>query len=158
MFVVEKAKLGSDFAQMTEVAANGSTSLSNSYKTTDADVIPGNTYSYRLNVVDFSGNQTYSNVKNVAIDANSNVMVLSAPVPNPATDAIDVNFTLANTADIRLSLYDITGKEVAVISTATFNAGAHTLHYSLNGIPSGSYNVVLSANGLVLSQTFTIAK
>jgi len=46
--------------------------------------------------------------------------------PNPFTDELHIQYTLAQAQDMRLSIYDVTGKEVTVIANTRQDAGKYT--------------------------------
>jgi hypothetical protein len=157
-FVVEKENTTNNFVAISEIAAKGSNVLSNSYSTTDENVECGNTYTYRLKSVNLDGSYSYSNEKLVSIDAAANFVSLDKPTPIPASNNITVSFTLSADANVKLSIFDMTGKEVMVLlANQTFN-GNNKLSFSLANLANGSYNLILNSNGNIVSQTFNIVK
>jgi hypothetical protein len=159
-FAVEKSNANSNnFETIKEVEAAGSNNLSNPYSATDENVLAGNSYIYRLKSIDFTGEYSYSNEKIVTIDGNNNFITLDKPTPNPAKDLLNISFSLSADMNVRLSIYDLSGKEIAVIKDAHFNATNHEkLSFNLTNIPSGSYSLVMNANGNIISHSFTIVK
>ena len=63
--------------------------------------------------------------------------------PNPFNPSTTISFQLAETQEIRVSAYDITGKEVAVIAEGLAAAGENQLHFNAESLPSGVYLVAL---------------
>ncbi|MCL2039023.1 MAG: T9SS type A sorting domain-containing protein [Bacteroidetes bacterium] len=158
-FVVEKLNTSNNFANIYETEAKRDNNIANIYTTTDANVQCGNTYTYRLKSINVDGSYNYSSEKSVSIDATSNFISLDKPTPNPVTDnTFDVAFALSNEANIKLSIMDITGKEVMVLVSNQAFSGSNKLSFALNNLPSGSYNLILYADGNSVSQSFTIAK
>ena len=160
-FVVEKAATsgaGVAFNPINEVQANRNSSISNSYSAVDADIFAGNTYIYRLKSIDVSGNATYSNEKMINVDANNNLISLDKPHPNPASNDIIINFNLSTEMDIRLSIFDINGNEVVVVREGMFSPKTHKFNFSIANLASGTYNLVLRANGNIIAQQFNIVK
>jgi hypothetical protein len=160
-FVVEKAATsgaGVVFKPINEVQANRNSSISNSYSAIDGDIFAGNTYIYRLKSIDVSGNATYSNEKMINVDANNNLISLDKPHPNPASNDININFNLSSEMDIRLSIFDINGNEVVVVREGMFSPRTHKFNFSIANLASGTYNLVLRANGNIIAQQFNIVK
>ncbi len=83
---------------------------------------------------------------------------LGAAFPNPFNPATVVPFELAGAGPVRLAVYDVTGRQVAVLVDATMNAGRHTVAWDASGLPSGVYIVRLTAGGKVMTGKATLLK
>jgi len=74
--------------------------------------------------------------------------------PNPAGDETNISFTLHNNADVKLSVVDITGREIAVVTSSKLDAGAHQFPLSLSQVKAkGTYFVRLDVNGMQMVKT-----
>ena len=75
------------------------------------------------------------------------VFTLGQNVPNPYTDMTTIPFTLKQPADVRLTLWDLSGREVATIMEDKRGAGSY--HVKVRpasfGLSSGSYIYQLEA-------------
>jgi hypothetical protein len=71
--------------------------------------------------------------------------------PNPAEDQVTFKFNLDNRANVRLSLINILGSEVAVISNGTRTAGPHQVNYDLETLANGSYFYRLQAGEILIT-------
>lgn len=69
--------------------------------------------------------------------------------PNPFNPETEVSFTLNRDAMICLSIYDIAGREVAVIYDGFETTGQHTAKFSGAGLPSGVYFFTLKVGSEV---------
>jgi zinc metalloprotease ZmpB len=61
--------------------------------------------------------------------------------PNPFNPTTTIGFSLASSAHVRLSIYNVLGQEIAVVADAEFAAGAHTTIWdasNLSGVAVGS--------------------
>ncbi|GAB3290219.1 hypothetical protein GCM10027511_02480 [Hymenobacter humi] len=67
--------------------------------------------------------------------------VLGQNYPNPYVGETTVPFTLTNTSDVRLDLFDLAGRKVAGIVRKNQGAGEHTIKLNLGGLglPPGDY-------------------
>lgn len=67
--------------------------------------------------------------------------VLGQNYPNPYTDETTVPFTLANSSDVRLDLFDPLGRKVAVVLRKGLDPGPQHIHLNLYGLdlPAGDY-------------------
>ncbi len=71
-----------------------------------------------------------------ALDANA----LAPPVPNPATDRVQLTFALPTAGQASLTVLDMLGRTVAVpVAQAWFAAGTHEAELTVNELPAGVY-------------------
>ncbi len=84
--------------------------------------------------------------------------VLRTVYPNPSAETATVAFDLAASAPVRLAVYDVLGREVALVVDGTRAAGAHAEAVETAGLPSGVYLVRLEAGGRVQTRRFTVVR
>lgn len=70
---------------------------------------------------------------------------LSAAYPNPFNPVTVIPYSLAERSDVSLRIFDVLGREVAVLASGVQNAGLHHLEWNANGVPSGVYFARLEA-------------
>jgi hypothetical protein len=75
---------------------------------------------------------------------------LLPPAPNPGAPPVRVSFHLEGPHDVRLCVYDVTGRLVRVVEQARFGSGAHTCYWdgktqAGRTAPSGGYWIRLQA-------------
>ncbi len=75
--------------------------------------------------------------------------------PSPLVGRGTVAFSLGAPADVRVAVYDVTGRRVAVLAEGAFDAGRHTSALDASALPSGVYLVRLRAEGTGGLQTLT---
>ena len=85
-------------------------------------------------------------------------VTLAPPAPNPATGAVRLAATLAEAGRARLSVYDVLGREVAVVFDGVQAAGAHAVVWDAAGVAAGVYVVRLEAAGLVRTRTVAVTR
>ena len=73
--------------------------------------------------------------------------------PSPAAGAVRVRFELAAPAAVRLAVYDVLGREVAVLAEGHRAAGPHAATWA--GGPAGTYLVRLDAGGRTATRAVT---
>lgn len=66
--------------------------------------------------------------------------------PNPFNAQTQFSFALDRAGDVRLTLFNIAGQEVAQVVNAAMSAGAHVVPFDANALPSGLYFAHLTAN------------
>ena len=67
--------------------------------------------------------------------------------PNPFNPQTSIAFVLAADAHVRLTVYDVRGRSVAVLADRAFGAGEHTVLFDGRDQPSGVYFYRLQADG-----------
>lgn len=65
--------------------------------------------------------------------------------PNPFNPATTLSFELWDAAQVKLSVYDIAGREVAVLAEGWMPAGAHQIEWGASAMASGVYFAHLNA-------------
>lgn len=67
--------------------------------------------------------------------------------PNPVTGSALLTFSLPSAGYVRLELYDVAGWLVRRLIAGEREGGKRTIRAALDDLPSGSYTVLLSAEG-----------
>jgi hypothetical protein len=83
---------------------------------------------------------------------------LERPYPNPFADATTVGYTLPNAGPVRLVVYDLLGREVAVLVDGVQEAGPHTARFDGSALASGLYLVRLDADGVTTTHRVSLAR
>jgi agmatine/peptidylarginine deiminase len=96
-------------------------------------------------------------------DAPPAILALDPVTPNPFNPSAKVRFHLPEAAPVRLSVMDITGREVARLIDRTLTAGDHQVMWegrTAGGgqAPSGIYLMMLEAGGQRLTQRAVLLK
>lgn len=161
-FVIERSNLsetGKNFMPIEEVAAVGNSNITNYYgPIVDSKVSMGNTYIYRLKMLDRNGDFEYSDEKVVALTSVNGAISLNEVMPNPARDMSTVEFSISNDMDVTLSIYDMNGKEVSVIASGRLNIGTHKYDINAAQMTTGAYTVVLRSGDVVLTTKLNVVK
>ncbi len=78
--------------------------------------------------------------------------------PNPFNPSTKISYSLKNTGKVRLSVFDMLGREVAVLVNSTQNAGVHNVTFSASKLVSGIYMYRLEADNNILSKKMVLMK
>jgi GEVED domain-containing protein/type IX secretion system substrate protein/uncharacterized protein DUF11 len=84
-----------------------------------------------------------------APDADSTIprgYALEQNYPNPFNPVTTIQFALPETGRIRLAVYDVLGREVALLAAGTLSAGQHQVQFDALNLPSGTYVYRLDTN------------
>ncbi|MCB0721429.1 MAG: T9SS type A sorting domain-containing protein [Ignavibacteriae bacterium] len=78
--------------------------------------------------------------------------------PNPFNPTTNLNFKIKNSNFVRLSVYDISGKEVAVLVNGILNAGEYIYTFNGENLSSGVYFYRLVSDGFTAVRKMTLIK
>lgn len=82
-------------------------------------------------------------------------LLLSSPVPNPASNLTRVNFELPRAGEVNLSILDLVGRPLA-LRTRNYTAGAQSESIDVSQLPNGTYLLVLDYDGSRLLQKLVV--
>jgi hypothetical protein len=78
--------------------------------------------------------------------------------PNPFNPVTTISYTLPKAADVKISVYDFLGNEVATLVDGMRSAGTHTTLFDGANLSSGIYFYKLQAEGRVISKKMALIK
>lgn len=78
--------------------------------------------------------------------------------PNPFNPTTSITYHVPKSGEIRLSVFDMLGREVAVVVNGTVNAGTHTVNVDGRSLSSGMYIYRLQAGNQVITRKMTLVK
>ncbi|MBI2428554.1 MAG: family 10 glycosylhydrolase, partial [Ignavibacteriales bacterium] len=112
----------------------------------DNTVMYGETYTYAVTSFDKLDNESnmYASI-NLTVTGVEDVIAaplvfaLAQNYPNPFNPTTTFNFTLSNSNQTTLKVYDLLGREVATIADELLEAGSHTYQFSGANLASGVY-------------------
>jgi hypothetical protein len=64
---------------------------------------------------------------------------LSQNYPNPFNPVTTISFTLPRTSDVKLTIYDLLGREVATLVSGIYAAGKHRVQWHAGNVANGLY-------------------
>ena len=76
--------------------------------------------------------------------------------PNPATDVTSVNFDLTTGSDVKVSVINVSGQEVAVSNAGILNAGENTVDVDVSNLTKGVYYVQLVTDFGTFTKPLTV--
>ena len=87
-----------------------------------------------------------------------NDYILYPPFPNPFNNTTTITFNLQSELEVKLAVYDITGKEVTRLETRDSSPGTNQVVWDASGQASGIYFVRLEAGDYVQTQKVVLLK
>ncbi|MDD5487202.1 MAG: hypothetical protein PHW65_06585, partial [Dehalococcoidales bacterium] len=114
-----------------DLTGAGTTTERHVYTYSDRAVRPGAAYSYILEDVDYSGNIVQHDPVSVLIPENVLAATadfrLEPAYPNPFNPAFTLPFSLNRTMDVRITMYDLSGRQVRSIVNSRLDAGTYSM-------------------------------
>ncbi len=147
-FDIERSAINGSWAKIGTVSGNGTSTTPHSYSFTDRAVASGK-YNYRLKQTDFNGNFEYHNLGSEVIIGIPMKYDLSQNYPNPFNPSTKINYDLPADGKVAIKLFDMSGKEVALLVNEVKTAGYHTVDFNASNLSSGVYlyRITVEANG-----------
>lgn len=90
--------------------------------------------------------------------AAQRAVVLGTPSPNPAQGMVDLPFALLQDGRARITVYDVTGRQVAVAADRTFGSGGQVAEFDASRLAAGVYVIVLEAGGQRATQRLSVVR
>ena len=87
-----------------------------------------------------------------------NQVVLHQNYPNPFNPSTLIRYQLPVSSVVSLKVFDMLGREVAVLVDGKVNAGSHEVTFNADGLSSGVYFYQLQTNEFVDTKQFTLIK
>jgi len=155
-FAIERSANGVDFTRVGFVEGKGTTTERNSYSFVDNSVNTGK-YTYRLKQTDFDGSFEYSKSIEVSVGIPTEFS-LSQNYPNPFNPSTTINFALPKSSNVKLTIYNALGKEVATLVNGTMEAGNHSAVWNASNNASGMYFFKLEAGNFTSTKKMMLIK
>lgn len=138
---------GFDPANSTPLAITSAVSY------TDNDIEAGKTYYYTLAAVDFAGNvSAYApQISFVITDVTDEFgmpteYTLSQNYPNPFNPTTEIRFGVPEQSNVKITIYNAVGKQVAVLVNKDFSAGYYTYTFDARNLSTGVYFYEMQTN------------
>jgi len=95
-------------------------------------------------------------IKNISQAAES--FSLSQNYPNPFNPVTNIKFSLPKSAHIKLTVYDVTGKEVAVLVNEIKKSGGYEVDFDASNLASGVYFYQLKSDNFYSFKKMVLVK
>jgi hypothetical protein len=122
------------------IEGHGTTNEQQSYKFKDLKLTTGK-YQYRLKQIDYNSNFEYHNL------TSPNEILIGKPAaadlfqnyPNPSNPASKVDFQIPFDGKVSIKVFDVSGREVAILTDKQYEAGFYTAEFNGSNLASGVY-------------------
>jgi surface protein len=86
------------------------------------------------------------------------MVTLNQNYPNPFNPTTVISYELPQSANVKLDVYDMTGRQVATLVNGQVAAGRHTVNFDASRLSSGVYLYRLQAGSSIQTRKLTILK
>jgi hypothetical protein len=87
-----------------------------------------------------------------------NYFALKQNYPNPFNPTTNISFTLPSRSLVSLKVFDILGREVAILASEELPSGTHTHQWNAAGLPSGFYFYRIQSGGFVETKKLVLLR
>jgi hypothetical protein len=147
---------------IASIEGSGTTSEFHNYEYIDEQVIPGNTYTYVLSDVSYANEETKYIDKAVTITIPEydipTEFALDNNKPNPLNPTTTISYELPQAQNIKLQIFDITGRLVETLYNGYKEAGHWDVTWNASNQSSGVYIYRLQAGDRCISKKMVVLK
>jgi|GEM_PF-2404690 len=151
-----------DGSLIRRVPGAGTTTVRTDYVWLDQSSLEnGVTYQYELVAVDVNGTRHRMGVQSATPVANDVAPVefaLAQNYPNPFNPTTTISFSLVENSPVQLTVYDLTGREIAMLVNDTRDAGNYSVTFDAAGQPTGMYFYRLQAGSFNIVRKMMLMK
>jgi len=83
--------------------------------------------------------------------------ILGNVYPNPASGTAKLDFALGNPEQVKITLYDMLGHQIAVVADGQYTSGMHTISFDTDNLKEGVYLYSINAGSFSKTLKFTVA-
>lgn len=98
----------------------------------------------------FTGNTSFSNIPSE--------FSISQNYPNPFNPSTTIDFSLPTDTKVSIRVYDITGKEAAIVVNTNMNTGFHSISFNAVNLSSGVYFYTINAGNFTKTLKMILIK
>jgi hypothetical protein len=116
---------------------------------------------FRFEFVNRRGNNVYVDNFTIAngatgVEENAKEAVKFSLFPNPMNDEATLSYELKENSEVRISLYDITGREIKTLENTTLNSGKQELKINKHLLQPGMYFIRFEAGETTFSHKLLV--
>ena len=83
---------------------------------------------------------------------------LAQNYPNPFNPATKIDLSVPKAGNVKLSVYDITGKEITILRNGYLNSGVYTIEFNAGNLSSGVHFYRIEAGNFVSTKRMILLK
>jgi len=162
-FEIQRSNDNQNFNRIGFVEGKGTTTERQEYSFRDNTITGEGKYFYRLKQIDHEGTFSYSQVIEIDYNLLPSKFSLSQNYPNPFNPTTKIKFTIPQdvrreTRDVSLKVYDILGKEIAILVNEKKQPGVYEIEFDAGEFSSGIYFYILTAGKFIDTKKMILIK
>ncbi len=160
-FAIERRSGANDeWKEIGYVNGNGSGGGTFSYTFSDDDIpADAGMLVYRLKQIDFDGSYTYSSEVYIYTGkADAMRFQMLQNYPNPFNPVTTIAYEIPESGEVRVTVTDSYGKEIACIQQLRQHAGWHNIAFDASALPGGVYFYHLTYGGKRITKKMAVLK
>ena len=159
--VGERFELLDSYRSNDNLKGQGSVTYRTDYNYTDEKVRVGQTYSYQLSDVDYTGKETRHDL--VSVTVRSRGVRMKSAYPNPFNPSTTFTVVLGEPTQLRVSIFNLLGQEVQRLMDKHQPEGEYTISWNGrdqngNNLPSGLYFIELQSGSTLQVQKAVLVR
>lgn len=156
-------KLYRDNEVIAFIEGAGTTTETNDYSYLDKNVIPGKTYTYTLADLSYDNTEEIHENKTITVTAAKNLVdnasfTLDAAYPNPFNPSTSIDYSLTETQNIELSIFNMKGERVITLFDGERTAGQYSQIWYASHVQSGVYLLRARYGNQITTQKLLLLK
>jgi hypothetical protein len=155
-FEVQRRSENKDWEIIGFIAGRGTTTELSNYSFTDVIKASGS-FSYRLKQIDFDGTYEFSDEISVEVSLPLEFN-LAQNYPNPFNPSTVISFSITQSTNVNLSVFNLLGEKVVTLINEMKDAGSHELEFNAANLTSGIYLYRLEAGNFVSVKKMMLMK
>jgi hypothetical protein len=92
------------------------------------------------------------------IAAKSSTLSLKGHYPSPANKQINIDYILDKSSDVKLKIFDLTGRTIYQTSEDNAGAGMHKFNFDIDNLSNGAYYYTISNSDGSITSKFVVSK
>jgi len=133
----EGEELSTDWEKVAFVEGAGNSNSQKVYSFVDKNPVGGTKFAYRLKQIDIDGKFEYSD--EIEVKVLPSKYELYQNYPNPFNPTTKIKFSLPENTKVKISVYDILGRELTTLLNKNIEAGYHSINFDAAQFTSGVY-------------------
>jgi len=144
-------------SKITFVKGKGTTTEKQNYFYSDNNLKSGK-YLYQLYQIDFDGTKTLVASAETEVNVTPVDFGLSQNYPNPFNPSTNISFSLPKATNVKITVFNAIGKEIAVLVNGNYEAGTHNITWNANNLASGLYFYKMEAENFTATKKMMLIR
>ena len=139
------------------IEGHGNSNSPKNYSFVDSELSGANIIYYRLKQIDNDGTYDYSHEVEISF-ISPDKYSLGQNYPNPFNPSTKIHYKIAQNEFVNLSVYNVLGKEVAVLVNEIQSPGTYSVVFSADNLPGGVYFYKLETQNFTQTSKMLLIK